>query len=252
MARRRQQIAPLIGVVLCLTLWVVVAAALGDLRRFLPWPWVVALHLVRTLGTAQCWLDIALTAARTVVAFAIGAVVGVPAGLLLGLNPKYYEASRVAIDFVRSVPVTALFPVAMLFLGIGDTAKLACVALGCALIVLVHSAGAVRNTPFLYGLVARSLRLTRWGAFGKVTLPASLPEIANGLRVASSIALILVVVLEMFVGSAGGLGLRLYDDQQLFRISDMYGTLLLIGGLGYLANWGLGMMQERFLHWSGK
>lgn len=106
--------------------------------------------------------------------------------------------------------------------------------------------------PFIYHLVARSLRLNRWDGFWKVTLPASLPEIANGLRVAASIALILVVVLEMFVGSAKGLGLRLYDDQQLFRINDMYGTLVLIGGLGYVANWGLGVVQERFLHWSGK
>lgn len=252
MAKRRRHVAPLIGVAGCLALWVVLAAALGDLRRFLPWPWVVAQHLAMALATTQCWLDIAMTTARMVVAFAIGAAVGVPAGLLLGLNPKYYDASRVAIDFVRSVPVTALFPVAMLFLGIGDSAKLASVALGCALVVLVHSAGAVRNIPFLYGLVGRSLRLTRWGAFWKITLPASLPEIANGLRVAASIALILVVVLEMFVGSARGLGLRLYDDQQLFRINDMYATLFLIGGLGYVANWGLGMLQDRLLHWSGR
>lgn len=249
---RQQQLAPLVGIAVCLGLWVAVAAAIGDLRRFLPWPWEVAVHLGQTLATEQCWLDVALTSARALVAFATGAAVGVPVGLLLGLNPRYYDASRIAIDFVRSVPVTALFPVAMLFLGIGDAAKLACVALGCGLIVLVHAAGAVRNVPFIYNLVARSLRLTRWEAFWKITLPASLPEIANGLRVAASIALILVVVLEMFVGSSGGLGLRLYDDQQLFRINDMYGTLLLIGALGYLANWILGAMQERFLHWSGR
>jgi NitT/TauT family transport system permease protein len=85
-----------------------------------------------------------------------------------------------------------------------------------------------------------------------VTLPAALPEIANGLRVAVSITLILVVVLEMFVGSSKGLGLRLYNDQQMFRIKDMYASLLLIGGLGYLANLGLASLQERLIHWSTK
>lgn len=196
MEGNRKQLAPLVGVAICLSLWVALTAASGDLRRFLPWPWEVAAHLAQTLTTMRCWLDIALTSARAIVAFAIGAVVGVPLGLLLGLNPRAYEASRVAIDFVRSVPATALFPVAMLFLGIGEASKLACIALGCALIILVHSAGAVRNAPFIYRLVARSLHMTRWGTFWKVTIPASMPEIANGLRVAASIALILVVCLR--------------------------------------------------------
>lgn len=252
MGFRWSRLAPLLGVLGCLALWVLLSVLLGDLRRFLPWPWEVARHLLEALAVRQTWVDIGLTTARAILAFALGAAFGVPAGLLLGLNPKYYDASRVAIDFVRSVPVTALFPVVMLFFGIGDAAKLACVALGCGLIVLVHSAGAVRNVPFLYGLVARSLSLTRWSAFWKVTLPASLPEVANGLRVAASISLVLVVVLEMFAGSSAGLGLRLYDDQQLFRIDDMYGTLFLIGALGYSANWALAAVQQRFLHWSGK
>ena len=153
---------------------------------------------------------------------------------------------------MRSVPVPALFPVAMLFFGIGDTAKVVSVAVGCGLIVLVASAGAVQNTPEIHNFVAQMLRLSRRATFWKVRLPAALPEIANGLRVAISITLILVVVLEMIVGSSRGLGLRLYNDQQIFRIKDMYATLLLIGAIGYLANVGLAALQEKLVHWTGK
>lgn len=249
---QHKRIAPVLGILSSIALWIAIAASIGEFRRFLPWPWEVAGHLWRMLASVECWTDIALTAARTIVAFGMGIILGVPLGMLLGLTPRCYDVAQVPVDFIRSVPVTALFPVAMLFLGVGDAAKLACVTTGCALILLVYSAGAVRNLPDIYNLVAQTLRLNRWQAFWKITVPASLPEIANGLRVAASISLILVVVLEMFIGSTRGLGLRLYDDQQLFRIHDMYATLFLIGALGYFANVGLAILQERLLHWAGK
>jgi NitT/TauT family transport system permease protein len=236
----------------CFAVWTAVSALLGEQRRFFPWPWQVLAELLRTLVTAECWIDVMGTLSRTVVAFTVGTLLGGPIGILLGYRHSWYEAARVPIDFMRSVPIPALFPVAMLFFGIGDTAKIVSVAVGCGLIVLVNSAGAVRNTPEIYKYLGQILSLSRRERFWKVTLPAALPEIANGLRVAVSVTLILVVVLEMFVGSSKGLGLRLYNDQQIFRIKDMYASLLMIGGLGYFANVGLAYLQERFVHWSGK
>lgn len=241
-----------LGIAGSLVVWTMVSAALGDLRVFLPWPWEVFAHLVAILGTADCWDDIAQTGVRTLVAFIAGVVIGVPLGMLLGLHHSVYRATMVPIDFIRSIPVTALFPVAMLFLGVGDAAKLACVTLACGLITLVTAAGAVHHRPKIHGQVGRMLEMSRSRQFCQITLPAAFPEVVHGMRVAVSIALILVVVLEMFVGSERGLGMRLYDDQQLFRTHDMYATLVLIGAFGYLINTGIRALENHFLHWADK
>jgi NitT/TauT family transport system permease protein len=198
------------------------------------------------------WQDLGMTLLRTLAAFIIGAAIGAPLGLGLGLQRRIYDVMQVPVDFIRSIPVTALFPVAMIFFGIGDSAKLATVTFACALIILVNSAGAVRNLDPTYAHLAQLLRLSAAKRLWSITLPAALPEIANGLRVAASISLILVIVLEMFVGSDAGLGRRLYDDQQLFRVVDIYSTLLLIGFLGYGINAALVMAQHRWVHWAGR
>ena len=80
---QHKRIAPALGVLIGIALWIVIAASIGKFRRFLPWPWEVAEHLWRMLASLEYWTDIALTTARTILAFGMGIVLGVPLGMLL-------------------------------------------------------------------------------------------------------------------------------------------------------------------------
>src|SRR5438105_955033 len=109
---------PLLGAVLVVFAWLLLSASLGGLRTFLPWPWEVATRLLTALGSTTCWVDVGSTASRAVLGLTIGTALGVPCGIFLGLHTRWHEVLRVPIDFLRSIPVTALFPVAVLFWGI--------------------------------------------------------------------------------------------------------------------------------------
>lgn len=196
--------------------------------------------------------DLVNTAWRTLVGFLIAALIGIPIGLILGSSKKIYEASSVLVDFFRSVPGTALFPLFLLFFGIGDEAKIANAVFACALIIIVNAMYGVKNTNRTRVLAAQTMRASPSRIFLRVVLPNALPEIAGGLRIAVSIALVVIVVTEMFVGTASGLGKRIFQTYQLFQIPEMFAAILLTGLFGYGLNLLLVTIERRVIHWGGK
>jgi NitT/TauT family transport system permease protein len=88
--------------------------------------------------------------------------------------------------------------------------------------------------------------------FKDVLLMESLAQTFVGLRSAVSMALVIVIVAEMFIGSETGLGHRIIDAQQIFNVKDMYTSILVTGALGYGLNLVFLLGEKRLIHWSGK
>jgi NitT/TauT family transport system permease protein len=88
--------------------------------------------------------------------------------------------------------------------------------------------------------------------FKDVLLWESLPQTFIGLRSGISIALVIVIVAEMFIGTEQGLGKRIIDAQQVLNVKDMYASILITGMLGYVLNVLFLVIEKRFVHWSGK
>jgi len=86
----------------------------------------------------------------------------------------------------------------------------------------------------------------------KVILPESLPNIFSGLRIAVSLALILVAVTEMFMGTKAGLGHVIIESQLVYRIPELYSAIILTGMIGYIINKFVLRAEKRIVHWSGK
>ena len=219
---------------------------------FLPSPLDVFDKLIDLVKTGVILRDLGATTYRTFIGFAIGVLIGIPLGLLLGSYQTIYEYSEVLVDFFRSIPGTALFPIFMLFFGIGDGAKIGNAVFASALIILVNAMYGVRNANMTRREAAKVMGASRSRIFVCVTLPSALPEITGGLRIAISISLIVIVVTEMFVGTEYGLGKRIYHAHNMFQISDMYAAILVTGVLGYSLNIGLKYMENRLVHWRGK
>ena len=218
----------------------------------LPSPWATVLTLVTGLAGGPLLLDFAMTVLRTLEAFLIAAVVGMPLGVLLGSNEKAYRSVEFLIDFFRSTPSSALIPLFLLIFGVSDINKVAIAAFGAFLIVVFNSAYGVINARKQRVMAARVMGATRWQVFKDVLIWESLQPSFVGLRSAVSMALVIVIVAEMFIGSDTGLGHRIIDAQQVLNVKSMYAAILAAGALGYALNVLFLVIERKIVHWSGR
>jgi NitT/TauT family transport system permease protein len=246
------RLLPALGPLLLFILWDV-AVRSGYIKAILlPTPWDTLVALVSGLAGGPLLSDFAVTVKRTLQAFAIAALIGVPLGVLLGSNERAYRSVEFLIDFFRSTPSSALIPLFLLVFGVSDVNKVAIAAFGALLIVLFNSAYGVMNARKQRIMAARVMGASRWQIFKDVLIWESLQPTFVGLRSAVSMALVIVIVAEMFIGSDSGLGHRIIDAQQVLNVKSMYAAILSAGILGYLLNVLFLVIERRVVHWSGR
>lgn len=242
----------LVGPVIILVIWwLITAIGLVD-TLFLVSPQVAFAKLWNLLISGEILPDLFATLLRMLLGFAIAVAIGVPLGLLLGSSKKLYSYFEFVIDFFRSLPATALFPLFMLIFGIGDTAKIAVVVFIATWVIIINTAYGVFHTPkgrfrYLQTLKAKKTQIIR-----EATIPEAIPHIIVGLRTALSLSLVVVIAVEMFIGTRVGLGQRIFNSELTFRIPELYATILLAGIIGYLLNKIFLSIETKFIHWTGK
>ncbi|MEJ8858488.1 ABC transporter permease [Variovorax robiniae] len=243
---------PAIGPVVLFILWDLVVR-LGFIKPILlPAPADTVSTLITGLAGGPLLTDFAVTVWRTVQAFVIAAVIGVPLGVLLGSNERLYRSVEFLIDFFRSTPSSALIPLFLLIFGVSDINKIAIAAFGAFLIVVFNSAYGVINARKQRVMAAKVMGASRWQVFKDVLIWESLQPSFVGLRSAVSMALVIVIVAEMFIGSDAGLGHRIIDAQQVLNVKSMYAAILAAGALGYALNILFLVAERRIVHWSGR
>jgi len=242
----------IIGPIVLLIIWGIIHYTGLINQVLLPSPIAVAKAVIAEFSHGKLLQDLVATIIRFLWGFLSAAIVGIILGVILGYYEKLYSSVEVIIDFFRSVPATALFPLFMLFFGVGDFAKISVVFFSCSLIILINTAYGVKNASLLRIRLARVLRANRNQLLFKIILPDSLPHIFAGLRIGISFALLVVVVTEMFLGTLIGLGHRIIDDQLIYKVPEMYAAIIVTGILGYILNKGFVYFEHRIVHWSGK
>jgi NitT/TauT family transport system permease protein len=247
-----RRLLPLIGPLLLFALWELVISARWIKPVLLPPPGETLAYLWSTVASGAILPDLVSTLWRTLAAFGIAVLIGVPLGVLLGSSELAYRSVEFVIDFFRSTPSSALIPLFMLIFGITDINKIAIASFGAMLIVLFNSAYGVMNAKKTRVMAAQIMGVSRWHVFKDVMLMESLAQTFVGLRSAVSMALVIVIVAEMFIGSETGLGHRIIDAQQVFNVKDMYSSILITGALGYLLNLAFLLVEKKLIHWSGK
>lgn len=218
---------------------------------FLPKPLTVVLTLFTGLFEGTLFYDLLVTIYRSLSGFMISCIVGIPSGLLIGRNKRLTKLLQPSIDFFRSVPATALFPLFLVLFGVGDKAKIAIVIYACSLIVLINAAYGVMQVKKVRILSARTMGAGEWDIFKKIIIPESMPGIFAGLRIALSLSFVLIIVTEMFIGTNVGLGYFIINSQMVYKIPEMYGAIILAGLTGYLCNSLLLIIEKKVLHWVG-
>ena len=196
--------------------------------------------------------DFVKTVYRTAASTAIAAVIAIPLGIVLGSSEKLYRSLEFVIDFFRSTPASAMFPLFLVLFGVGDETKISVAAFGAILVILFNVAYGVMNARKTRLLAAKVMGASRLRVLFDVMLLESLPQTFVGLRNGVSLALVIIVVAEMFIGSQDGLGHSVFEAQQLFDMPRMYAAIFAAGALGYGLNLLFLLVERRFVHWSGK
>ncbi|MDP2415976.1 MAG: ABC transporter permease [Hydrogenophaga sp.] len=243
---------PFVGPVVLFIIWDL-AVRTGYIKAILLPPPLDALGaLISGLAGGPLLGDFAVTVWRTLQAFLIAALVGMPLGVLLGSNERAYRSVEFLIDFFRSTPSSALIPLFLMIFGVSDINKVAIAAFGALLIVVFNSAYGVINARKQRVMAAMVMGATRWQVFKDVLVWESLQPSFVGLRSAVSMALVIVIVAEMFIGADSGLGNRIINAQQVMNVKDMYASILAAGALGYALNVLFLLIERRIVHWSGR
>ncbi len=219
----------------------------GESFYFPPLP-----DILRTFG--DTWLfervesDVAPSLARLAAGFAIAVVVGIGAGVLLGLSRTARRTLAPVVEFLRAIPPPVLIPAGILVLGVGDLMKVSIIATACVWPILLNAIDGVAGVETALAETARSFRIGRLDRIRFVTLPGALPQIFAGMRTSLSVAIVVMVVSEM-VGSTNGIGFFILQSQRSFAIPEMWSGVLLLGLLGYALNYGFTLVERRVLRW---
>lgn len=202
---------------------------------------------IMDFGTS--WSDnFAPSLKRLLLGFLLAAVLSIVVGIAIGRSRQFREYVEPIVHFVRAVPPPALLPLFIVLLGIGTTQKVVLIATGVFPPILLNTIDGVRTVDPQLLDSARAFQVGRIRQLTHVVLPAAAPKIFTGLRVAMSIAVILMVISELFAAT-DGLGFRILQEQRNFRFVSLWAGLVVLSAVGVVLNAVLAVIERRVLRW---
>jgi ABC-type nitrate/sulfonate/bicarbonate transport system permease component len=241
-------IAPAVAVISVLALWELVVG-IGLLNEdHVPSMSATVAELAELLGDADFWSALGSTLEGWALGLGIAAVLAIPLGILIGSSATAYRSVRFVVEFLRPIPSVALVPLAVLIYGVGLESKVFLAAFASFWPLFVQTLYGVQDVDPVATDTARSFGLNRFERLYKITLPSAVPYIATGVRISSSVALILAVTAEIVIGSAG-LGREINVARSSGAVELMYALIITTGLLGWLLNIATTQAERRVLHW---
>ena len=192
--------------------------------------------------------DVLPSLLRLAEGYALALVVGIGLGVVIGSIQWLRSTLEPVLEFLRAIPPPVLVPVIVLFAGIGDTMKVLVILAGCVWPILLNTVEGVRGADEVLVDTGRSYRITGWMRLRKLVLPGAAPQIFTGARQSLAIAIILMVISEMFAASSG-LGFTVVQFQRGFQIPEMWSGVLLLGLLGVALATLFRLVEHRVLAW---
>lgn len=177
--------------------------------------------------------DVMPSLGRLALGILIAIVVGIGLGILVGVNKWLRELLEPLFEFFRAVPPPMVVPLLVMLLGAGDTMKVAVIAAGSMWPILLNTIEGVRATDQIQRETSRSFRLSGLERLTFITLPSASPQIMAGIRQSLSVALILMVISEMFLATSG-IGYQIEVFKQNYQYAAMWSIILLLGLVGVL------------------
>jgi NitT/TauT family transport system permease protein len=245
----KYRIISILSPVIMLVMWeTLVRTDILD-KRFFPAPTTVLLVLVEMIGSGEIFDHLFSSLQRIVAGFILGAIPGIVLGMLMGWSRWVRAFFDPIVAATYPIPKLSLLPLIIILFGIGEMSKIVVVAIAGFFIVLISTAAGVRRIDSTLLQAAHNYGAHGWKLFSKVILPASLPAIFTGLRLALGTSLLIIVAAE-FVAARQGIGYLIWLSWSTLSVGEMYAGLVVIAMLGLLFTTGLERLGKKLMPWA--
>ncbi len=234
--------------VLIIALWWLSSHLQWVSKVFLPTPEATAASLVEGLAGGDLLAFTGATVYRMVMGWLLASVLGVGLGALIGSSATARAWIGPTLEFVRPLPASAVMPLAISIFGLSSNMVLAVVGFGAMWPVLLATVHGLAQVHVRLREVSAGLQLSPLDFVRKIGLPNAMPDILAGMRLSLTVALIVTVVGEM-IASQPGLGQAILLAARSFRASELFAGVALLGGIGFVSNSLLAILERRFLVW---
>jgi ABC-type nitrate/sulfonate/bicarbonate transport system permease component len=190
----------------------------------------------------------ALSLSRALGGFGLAVVIGVLLGVLMARSRWFEALFEPIFTFGYPIPKIALYPLFILALGFGSPSKVALICLECTFPIAVNSYFGIRSVPRKYLWSARNMGAGPVRTFLQVLVPAALPSIFSGLRVALPLSMVIVIITEM-IGDSSGLGYFISYASASFEYAASYAGVIAIAFIGFVLDRSLVWLRSRLVFW---
>lgn len=237
-----------LAVIIALILWELLSRIGVINAAFLPAPSQVIITLGELAASGELAKHLSISLQRALSGFLLAAIVGIGGGLLIGRYTAIERFIDPLLQSLRQISALALFPVFILFLGIGEESKTAIIFWAAQWPMLLNTISGVKNVDPILIKSARSMAASDSVLFRKVVLPAAIPSIITGMRLSATVSILVLVAAEM-IGAKAGLGFLIISAQYNFEVDTMYAAIVALAILGLVVNYALVGLERRATRW---
>jgi sulfonate transport system permease protein len=226
------------------------ATASGAIKSYqLASPHDVLREVVDLAQSGLLWRDLGASIERVALGFGIALVLALVVGSLVGGSRVVERALDPTLQAIRAVPSLAWVPLILLWLGIGESAKITLVAIGAFFPIYVALVSGIHGVDRKLVEVGAILGLSRTALITRVLVPATLPQLLVGARIGLTQAWLFLVAAEL-LAATNGLGFLLTDGQQTSRTDEILVAILLFAVCGKLSETGMRALERRLVGWT--
>ncbi|MCM8613764.1 ABC transporter permease [Accumulibacter sp.] len=251
LAPRQRRLLGVAAVAAVLLLWSLLAVSGLVSATKLPAPWDVLAALAylgwhegqSMLLTATLW-----SVGRLLVAGALVIAIGIPVGIAMGAAPRVNAVLSPLVDPFRSAPVVALLPILVMWLGIGETMKIAFLFIGAVVYLIPMVRDAIQAVPQSYWIGARDLGATPWECVQRAVIPMAMPRIADAVIVGFSVMWTYITVAE-YVNARQGLGQLIQNARRFSAWDQVFAGIIVIIALALATYQFMVWLKRRLYPW---
>lgn len=238
-----------LSIVVPLALWWVAAAVEIAPAKFLPSPMDVANALAGLVEQGVFFGDLRASMMRLGIAVVLASVVSIPVGIAMGAFASVRSLLEPIVGVVRYMPATAFIPLLIIYLGLGESPKVALIFIGVIFFNTLMIMDAVKFVPKHLLEATYTMGGSRWQTLTQVIAPYVVPNIIDAFRINMAAAWNLLIVAEVIAANEG-LGKRIVIAQKFFRTDEIFAYIIVLGVLGFLIDLALVWIQKTSCKWA--